>query len=510
MKENQKTVEVENLGPIPKFKFTLESPGVTTIVGPNGVGKSILVGSLADVAAGEGGLPLRHGSEKGRIDGLGVHVAINPKQTRCAGEFAVEHLEGKLNLASLVDPGVKDEVAADKRRIKALIALTGVEADRHLFDTRPEFDPEEFETIVTSEALKSGDLIDMAAKIARDYQAEARTWEKTAEKDEQQAQSIKEQIDAVDMTKEHDPEKLQAAFFEAQDKYSHSVQHQQVAAERVEKAQKAREELIRWDARNIPTSVEEAKKAVTEAQGKVDGLVQHKQDLLKQMDEIQHSIELCDREIDTANSGVKLARESAELISTHAERRAACLKVIADSDNYVRPTDEQVAEYKTAYDAAKLAMEDGVRVRDARMKQASVTAFAESAKSRREKAERYRKAAGITDSVLSDAIESKWVKIVSEGVHKRVYGYVEAKDMWAPYHELSATEKWHIAIEIGVERVGDGGLLFIPQEAWEGVDVWNRKFIDDHAKARGVYILTAEATRDETLGKELQAHTFAS
>jgi energy-coupling factor transporter ATP-binding protein EcfA2 len=506
--EKAKTVEIENLGPIQEFTFKLDAPGVTAIVAPNGFGKSILIESLAGVAAGEGGLPLRHGTDKGRIDGLGVHVSINPKQTRCAGEFAVDHLEGKLNLATLVDPGLKDELAADKRRIKALISLTGVEADRHLFDSRPEFDAEEFESIVTTEALKTNDLIDMAAKIARDYQAEARSWERGAEKDEFSSKALRDQIASVDMTQESDSEKLQEVYFEAQQAYLRAGNKQRRAVELRESADAARAELITWDSRDVPSDATEANAAVQAAIEKQGGLVSHRDELVIRLHEIEKSIELCDREIQTAEAEIRLAQDNAANVQTHVMRRTACLKAIADSENFEAPNDEKVEALKQAFHTAKEAMEAGVMVRDAKMKQHSVEAFDASAQARREKAERLRKAATGTDTVLSEAIESKWVKVVTEGTAKRVYGYVASKDLWGPYHELSATEKWAIAIEIGVERVGQGGLLFIPQEAWEGVDVWNRKFIHEHAKARGVFILTAEATRDESDGREMKAHSF--
>lgn len=507
MKEKHQNIEVENLGPIQDFSFKLASPGVTTITAPNGFGKSILIESLANVAAGNGGLPLRHGTEKGRIDGLGVHVSINPKQTRTAGEFAVDHLEGKLNLASLVEPGVKDEIAADKRRIKALISLTGVEADVDLFLKRPEFTEDEFEATVSSEARKATDLVEMATRIARDYQAAARGYEGGAERDQVAADNLRAQLAEVDMTKEHDADKLNDALYDWQRKYAVGSQAVLTAQEKAKAADDARRELKNWDERGVPLDAKEAKKAVKAAEEKHENLIKHSDSLVVQLRQLEQSIELCDREIQTAAAEYRSACDHSNAVEDHVKRREACLKAIADAENFKAPSPEELEEINASYRAAKQAMEDGVRVRDARMKQASVKAFEDSAASRRENAERLRKIATATDNVLSDAIESKWVKIVTEPGGKRVYGYVESKDLWAPYHELSATEKWAIAIEIGVERVGEGGLLFIPQEAWEGVDVWNRKFIHEHAKQRGVFILTAEATRDESLGRELAAQT---
>jgi len=58
-------------------------------------------------------------------------------------------------------------------------------------------------------------------------------------------------------------------------------------------------------------------------------------------------------------------------------------------------------------------------------------------------------------------------------------------------------ERWRIALEIAIAAVGEGGLLVIPQEAWEGLDPLNREAIAQQAKAALVVILTAECSDGE-------------
>jgi hypothetical protein len=65
------------------------------------------------------------------------------------------------------------------------------------------------------------------------------------------------------------------------------------------------------------------------------------------------------------------------------------------------------------------------------------------------------------------------------------------------YAELSMGERWRIALEIAIAAVGEGGLLVIPQEAWEGLDPQNRDAIAKQAKAARVVILTAECADSE-------------
>jgi L-lactate utilization protein LutC len=58
-------------------------------------------------------------------------------------------------------------------------------------------------------------------------------------------------------------------------------------------------------------------------------------------------------------------------------------------------------------------------------------------------------------------------------------------------------ERWRIALEIVIAAVGEGGLLVIPQEAWEGLDPQNREAIAQQAKSARVVILTAECADSE-------------
>lgn len=493
-----KEITVENVGPIKQLTVKLQGYGVTVLSGPNGVGKSIFLDSMAAIAAGERGIPLRNGAARGNIDGLGVHVTLTPKSTRVAGEFDVANLEGKLNLATLVDPGIKDPVAADKRRIKALIALTGVEASRHLFEGRPEFPPDEFELIVQQDTLACDDLVEMAGKIARDYHSAAREWERMGKRDLASAEAIREELAGIDLEAESDADKLQEAYIAAQQAYSRASQQMKERDAFCQEALEAQQELARWDARD--SSLDEATAKLSLAALKREGTLLETQrlSLLQQLAEVDKSIKVNAANIKTAEANVTIA-------AAEAGCRERCKKVIERYQAAPEITGELLAEKQAAFFAAREAMEQGVRVRDAKNKSTQIATLMASAEQRNLRAEKLRAAAAATDLVLCDSICTNAVKIVTSGeagVTKRVLAFSETQNIWVPYHELSATEKWKLAIDIGVDTVGEDGLLFIPQEAWEGVDVWNRAFIDTHSKQKHVFILTAEATRDASDGTD--------
>ena len=73
---NSKTISVENLGPIAAMEFAIESPGVTVLVAPNGSGKTILLEAVQAAARGEGKLPLRDRTKRGKVEAFGATITI--------------------------------------------------------------------------------------------------------------------------------------------------------------------------------------------------------------------------------------------------------------------------------------------------------------------------------------------------------------------------------------------------------------------------------------------------
>jgi hypothetical protein len=56
---------------------------------------------------------------------------------------------------------------------------------------------------------------------------------------------------------------------------------------------------------------------------------------------------------------------------------------------------------------------------------------------------------------------------------------------------------------VAAQQVGQGGLVTVPQEAWEALDPVNRAEIAQIARQVGVVILTAEADAAETIQAEI-------
>lgn len=509
MSTQSREITITNLGPIDELTIKLPGPGVTVVIAPNGAGKTIALDALQGLAAGHGRLPLRDGQTRGSVDGFGIHATITPKQTRVAGEFSLTNLEGRIDGGAFVNPGVADPVAADKRRIKSLVALMDVEADGKLFSSSEHFDAEEFAFIVQQDTLASADLVDMANRIARDYQAEARQWERSAEEDTAKANSLEQQVAAIDMSAESDPEVLQALFFTAQQAYSRGAQQAKNREDKLQDAEEARAELAKWDQEEVLT-VEQAREKLDDELSEVNLERVRVLDIRKQIIYLQTELGMAERNCEIVAARVEAASVTLSLAENHARRRTACFKAIADADNYAAPNDEELAGLRHAFTDAQQAMERGVRVRDAKLLVNTVALHRDSAESRKVNAERLRQCAAATDLVLCSLIDSQIFEVVTVGTNKRLVVFHPARDAKVYYHDLSEAEKWTRWVDEGVNRVGDGGLLFIRQEAWEGLDVWNRKTVHEHSVLRNVFILTIEATRHAEDGQAFHVRPFSA
>lgn len=491
MSENH-TIAATNLGPITDIEFALQSPGVTVLVAPNGSGKTILLDAVQAAARGEGKLPLRDRTRKGKVEAFGAVITIGGT-CRHTGSFEVTNLEGKFDLAQLVDPRLKSPVAADRARIKALVSLTGVAASPERFKGHEAF--EDFDSVVTSEALATDDLIDMAAKIKACYDDEALKMERRSEREFGQATALIPGSD-IDLTEECDAEVLQTAYNEARDEVTR-------LEEQARNAGKAREQLTK--AERVISDIGE------------EELVQERSDLLEWLENVDGEVEEKNREIQALLAEVEKRRGELKQIQSKAVDSRARIatvdrllglvdeakKVLSDRTLIAVPEEDDIADAKEEMERAAAAIEQGVKIRAAKENAKKVALHRAAAKDAQDKAGKYRDAGKATDEVLSGCIKCPQVRVESDGKSARLVTDHTIRGASIPYHDLSDGEKWTIAIDIGADQVGEGGLLVISQIGWEGIDGANRLAIHEHAVKRGVYILTAEAASDPNATREI-------
>ncbi len=123
-----KTIEIDHVGPVRHLTIPIpEQGGVVVLRGRNGSGKTTVldgVESLYNKSARKGLRP-NDAAPSGSVEGLGVTVRLGRSNT-VTGELVCESLDGRVDPSQLVDPGIKDPLAADSRRLATLIRLAGV------------------------------------------------------------------------------------------------------------------------------------------------------------------------------------------------------------------------------------------------------------------------------------------------------------------------------------------------------------------------------------------------
>jgi hypothetical protein len=465
-----RTIEIENIGPIEKLTIPLpEDGGVVVLSGRNGAGKSTALDAARSLMSGKGSLPVRDACSTGHVNGLGVTIRVG-KSTRRGGELEALHLEDRLSIADMVDPGLKSDEAADGRRIKALVGLTGAKADPALFPEAARHDLDRYD-----------DLVEQAAVAKRNLESLARAEEKQADELLARARAMREGLDPKTI-EDVDEEALRATLSDAIREEATTRERYDQAARRDVEAAQAKGKLEAMSGYDGPT-LEDARLIEQGADRLIEDVEREFAAAKRRVDETNAT--LIQRKMDR-NMAAK-AREAA----FHHQEAVAALQATIDAAKGADPIDEDaVKAAQSAREAAELAMSEALAARGAKLKLEGAMVTAREATQHAGKAAELREAAKSTDDVLADAIQCPVLRIEAG---RLVTGTRRGRTLFA---DLSEGERWRIALDIAADQVGEGGIITVPQDAWEGLDAENRRSIAEHAKRRLVTILTAEAQRD--------------
>lgn len=491
------TIDIENCGPIGHLSFSLDDFGVTTLVAPNACGKSTALQAVQTAARGDGKLPLKDRTKRGKVEAFGAKITIGGT-TRHTGEFEVTNLEGRFDIGALIDPKIKSPAAADAARIKALIALTGVKADPTLFKAHEAFG--DFETVITPDCLETDDLVEMARRIKAKYDQAARMAEGEADREEGHAAGIASD-DSIDLSAECDPAKLQAAYDAARDNLTR-LDAAMSAHQKAQQDMTAARELMNGLKSEAAFEPEEINRQIDEHATLVENVESQIKELEKSLAESRELL------ADT-NAGLKLWKERELSERRRQDSLAKAQAVLSQLEaTAAPPSPEQLERAEAAVNDASQAVERGTLIRQAKRNAAKARAHRQLATDARMKAARLRNTGRSTDEVLSNAIHCDRLRVESDGTAARLVTDT-GRGQSIAYHDLSDGERGEIAVDIGAAQVGEGGLLVVAQPVWEGLDGANRLRIHEKASSRKVYVLTAEATEDPDAPKEIVATPFA-
>lgn len=484
---SENEIQVKDVGPIEALSLEAKPGTITVLHGPNGSGKSQFLNAADALASGHGKITSRDGTVGGYAEGWGARIKVSRSgANRRSGELSTVAVEDRLNIAQLIDPGIKDPVAADARRLRALIHIAGAEPDIERFIEASEGDADAIRKAVHVETREKGDIVEMASAFKRDCEKAAREHESQAAKYRQEAESLEAANDGIDLDAPHDADQLQGQWREADRRATELRDRRQMALNRAERQRQAREKIEAIRAEYDGPSVEHARDALEEASN-------NRFNQQEVVDRLQERLADAQRELDELSSREREAK--GELAAAKSvEQTIASWQEQLDADAEEIPSEQDVADAEQAAQEASNAVEEGVRVREAHRRRAEAELRRQGAQDWSDGAVIYRDAAQVTEQVLSDIVSEMGGPFHVDDEMRLIVEHPRRGQCY--FAELSPGEAWTMAIDVAVEahrRQGGPGFLAIPQEAWEALDPANRRTLANVVAQTDLVVLAAEA-----------------
>lgn len=484
------TIEITDVGPVRRASIPIpEDGGIVILRARNGRGKTKTLEAVESAMTGRGKIDVRDGALRGEVEAFGVELKVG-RSTRRTGELEVTSLDGRLSVAELVDPGLKSDDAADARRIKALVTLTGVAPSAELFYPLVG-GREEFERLVGTSALASDDLVTMADRIKRDLESAARKEESQSEHAEGRARGAREAAAGTDVKAECDAATLQKGLEAAIQLESRLKAEAEAHFKAVKAAKLAQDQLEDAEASYSGLSLVDATQDESMAKETVDEAEKAVRDAEERLRTAKATFESARNHYSTTIHIRKTAEKHESMVRQWRDQIAATIPA--------QPDQHDLAAAAHAVETTRTAVEQGALIRKAKQHLAESDLHANAAKSHAAEAVRLREAAKGTDEVLSGVVAKTGCPLRVEAGRL----VLDTKRGATYFADLSHGERWKMALDIAIDAVGAKGVLTLPQEAWEALDPQNRELIAEHVAGRGVVILTAEASNDEELVAEV-------
>lgn len=449
------------------------SGGVRLFRGPNGAGKSTAIMCVNALLGQKVSLRPTEGAPKGTIEGLGVTKTIATKTTS-KGEPDAVSLEGRFDFSDLVDPPIKDPVARNKSRIRALVGLTarGCSADSfaELFES-----PEQFSSVVNPAMTRGvGDPLELADIVKKSTESVARDLEAKVED-----ATARWQL-AVEQSKGASPDKAPAPVSELANQYAAAKQALADAEELHRSNAKAVEHNAKVDERLVQ---HQAKKPAKEAA-----------DIGVSLKKMQTVVADLKKQLATAEktcAELQLRFDAAiDWDDRLSEIESSKLEVSEDPLPEIEPL--QVAER-----TALRALEDAEEVKQRWEAAVKAKQLAESITANKAEAEKLRAIAKSTGKVVTKLLPKSCPLQVNQdgilGVHHVGRGH------WVAIEELSEGERWEVGLAVAIEAVGEGGIIPTRQECWQSLDKESRDAIAKQCMDAKVYLVSGEVSDSENL-----------
>lgn len=505
----QHTLSIEGIGPI-RNPLDIHFPaggGIVVLQGLNEAGKSTALNSARALLGA--GNPLQHsdGIDRGTVvfDGGAARITV-AKTTRKTGEVGVARLEG-VDPMALVEPGIKDPLRADDERIRILSTLARVKLEPGQFAALVGGE-EALRDVANHKSFSAETAPEMAAAFKRDFESAARRFEEQAREQEVLVEGIRVTTKDVDVDAEHDEKVLARATELAMRALSLKEGEANEARTRSGRVAEARRKLDEWARSRGGISSTEAQERIDACKREIERCDEVAGGTMARVTALRTELAKAEADDRVAVQALRAAREAEKAAkelhaqAIEAERAIDEAKVLAASDaGSAGPSEQELADLRRSLDAARKRQDNGVLVRDALAKLAQANAAAEKASALRARADKMREAALGCEELLTLEIQKK----APRGLRVRNGRLVmpTARSSEEIFAERSFGARTRVAVDIAIDAIGEGGILVLPQEAFEGLDPVNRAELHAHLCERNTWMLTAACD-----GGRLRAETF--
>ena len=482
-------IQIENVGPVENLAIPLpDGGGITILRGANDTGKSCSLDAVSRIAGGAQKLEQRDGQpHRGEVRMGDVEIRIG-KTTRLIGEAEVLSIEGRLSISDLVEPRLKDPVAADKARTKALCRLTGAKAEPTAFFGEA-IGRERFMAVVTSEAMQQDDLVEMQRMIKRDFDAAARKAADEAKKAEGEAQAAAAAIEGLDLKAPCDSAALQGKLEEAittatglRNRAEAAKESAKAVAEATEAAERA---MMEYKGLPAPEAAE-ARQAAEKALADATEAEQTARNALHAAGELSGK----------AIGARDLAEEKLRAAELHAGTIAKWQATI-DVGKVEGPAEQEIIDADLASQQARQAVEQGALIREGHINAKKRETACKAAQAARKEADTLRQAGRDSEAVLAEVVSAEGLTLVDGRWCTEQEG--RGKVFFA---DRSRGTRAAMAIGLVAKTLRATGagpaLVPLPQELWEGLDADNRAKLLKACVDLTINVVTAECDHDVT------------
>lgn len=487
-------IEIENVGIIKHLDIPIEPGKVTVLQGRNGLGKTTALEATEAMTGKKKRVVVRDGTKKGFVEGLGVKLSVSVNSRR-SGVLEVDTMEDRLNIATLVDPGIKKLESADVARIKSLVRLSGASVDFELFHEIFGGE-EEFDEVVQDCDFSDDDLVETTRQIkaatektARDYEAE---YESILFKSEALAETVKD----IDVEVDHDEDSLAESLENSVKIHESTRQQRETGLARKGEIAEAREALAKLDQSDnieeLKTKRDTHEKSILMHTENIEEMILKRDDLVARINVENERLEA---RRDSKSDLVLEIEKAKELQGT-----IAGMKDLAEENEPTVPSQIEINKIYNDVEAARVAIQEGAIVRKAVADILRAKDLKKQSNVKKTRMTVLRAQAGKVESILSDVVGGLGTPLqVDCG---RLLCKTTRSDT-TPFCELSEGERWRIAIDIAIKSFPAGVhcIIVIPQHAWQDLDPVNRVAIAKQINGTKASILTAECSDGELQGE---------